>query len=99
MDIMIIDEITSDRDASSYVAGASYGIGDFKFLYAYGNFEGKADSSFQKEHIVEQDMGIEYSFNDEFVAYLMYVKSEDKQSIANTDYDFDHIRFMANYNF
>jgi hypothetical protein len=99
MDSMILDEITHDRDAGAIVTGLSYEVNNFAFLYAYGNFKGKSNSTDQKEHIVEQDMGVEYNFNDEFVAYVIYVKSQDKQSKIPTDYDFDHVRVMANYNF
>ncbi len=99
MDTMILDEITYDRDAGAIVTGVSYEINNFAFLYAYGNFKGKINSLDQKEHIVEQDMGIEYNFNDEFVAYVIYVKSQDKQNNIPTDFDFEHVRVMANYNF
>ena len=99
MDIMIIDEITQDRDAASYVGGISYKLGDLSLLYAYGSFKGKSDSSGERADIVEQDMGLEYNFNDEFVAYLMYVKSQDRLNTIATDYDYDHLRVMMNYNF
>lgn len=99
MDTMILDDITYDRDAGAIVTGISYEIDNFAFLYAYGNFKGKANSINQKEHIVEQDMGVEYNFNDEFIAYLIYVNSKDEQNHLTSDSDFEHIRVMANYNF
>ncbi len=99
MDTMILDEITADREASSYVAGASYALGDFSLMYAYGNFEGEADSSSIEAHIAEQDIGVEYNHNDELVAYIMYVISEDKLSQVDTDSDWNHIRLMVSYNF
>ena len=99
MDTMILDEITQDREASSYVGGVSYALGDFSLLYAYGNFKGENDSLGDKEHIVEQDIGVEYNYNDELVAYIMYVASEDKLNSLSTDNDWNHLRVMVNYNF
>lgn len=99
MDIMILDEITSDRDASSYLASASYELGDFAIFYGYGDFKGDPDSSAVKEHIVEQDAGVEYNYNDEFAAYVIYVKSEDRLSSVTNGNDWEHVRVMASYSF
>ncbi|WP_373069796.1 hypothetical protein [Sulfurimonas sp.] len=99
MDIMILDEITADRDATSYVGGASYALGDFSLFYAYGDFKGDPDSVGDKAHIVEQDMGVEYNYNDEFAAYVIYVKSEDRLSSVTNENDWEHVRVMASYSF
>ncbi|MCW9067841.1 MAG: OprD family outer membrane porin, partial [Sulfurimonas sp.] len=61
MDIMILDEITADRDSRAIVAGLSYEIGDLTLTYAYGDFDGDADSIGDKANVVEQDIGFEYS--------------------------------------
>jgi predicted porin len=99
MDTMILNEITRDRDSKSIVTGLSYDINNLSFLYAYGSFRGDPNSLSEKAHIVEQNMGVEYNYNDEFVGYLIYVKSDDKYTINATDSDFKHIRVMVNYNF
>lgn len=99
MDTMIIDEITEDRDATAIVAGLSYALGDFNFLYAYGDFSGDKNSLGDKAHIVEQDIGFEYSFNDEFLVAAIYVLEEDKESSVKTDSDWDRMQVMVNYNF
>lgn len=99
MDTMIIDEITQDRDATAVVAGLSYALGDFNLLYAYGDFIGDENSAGDKAHIVEQDIGFEYSFSDEFLVAAIYVLEEDRESSAKTDSDWERFQVMVNYNF
>ncbi len=99
MDTMILDEIAVDRDAYAVVSGISYSYENFNFLYAYGSFKGDADSSQEKAHIIEQDIGFEYSVNEEFLVAAIYVISEDKQTTQKTDYDWDRAQVMVNYNF
>ncbi len=99
MDTMIINDITKDREANALVSGISYTFDDFNLLYAYGDFQGKADSLNVKEHIVEQDMGFEYNFNDRFLASAIYVVSQDKENSVKTSNDWDRFQVMLNYNF
>jgi len=96
MDTMIIDEITQDRDALSYVLGIVYSYEDFEFLYAYGDFNGEADSNGDSAHIVEQNIGAGYSLNEEFVVGGIYVVQEDKIDSSN---DWTRLQVMLNYNF
>ncbi|MFK5936912.1 MAG: hypothetical protein QM497_00815 [Sulfurimonas sp.] len=99
MDTMIIDNIAIDREADAFVAGLSYTYDDFNFLYAFGDFNGDADSSNVKAHIVEQDIGFEYNVNDEFLIAALYVLSEDKESSAKTADDWERVQVIVNYNF
>ncbi len=96
MDTSILNDITADRDALSIVAGVSYEIRKVGLLYAYGDFSGDADSSSQKEHRVEQDIGAEYNFNDEFVVAAIYADMRDKENPANS---WNRVQLMVNYNF
>ena len=101
MDTMIIDEIAQDRDAEAIVVGLGYSINNWEFLYAYGDFKGEEDSSLQKvkAHIVEQNMGFQYTVNDEFVVAGIYVKEEDKENTIATANDWDRMQFMVKYDF
>ena len=99
MDTMILDEITEDRDAQAVVAGLSYGIGDFNLLYAYGDFKGDADSSGAKAHIVEQDIGIEYTPNDDFTFGAIYVIDDNKEDATSADFNSKNFRVLVSYNF
>lgn len=99
MDTMIIDEIAEDRDALAVVAGISYSINDFGFLYAYGDFKGDENSLGIKAHIVEQDIGFEYNVNDEFVVAAIYVIEEDKESAVKTQNDWNRAQVMVKYDF
>jgi len=96
MDTMIIDEITLDREALSYVVGLVYSYDDVEFLYAYGDFDGEANSSGIKEHIVEQNIGIGYNFNEEFVVGAIYVDQDDKIDSSNS---WNRFQVALNYNF
>ena len=98
MDSMILDVITKDRDASSYVAGVSYEYEDFSFLYAYGDFSGDADASGAKEHIVEQNIGFSYEHEDLTVG-MIYVQNDDKEQSGSNDGDWYNLRAIAVYNF
>lgn len=100
MDIMILDEITADRDSSAIVAGISYEIGDLALMYAYGDFDGDADSVGTKENVIEQNIGFEYNvIADKLGVSGVYVMSEDKENSAKTDFDWDHFRLMVAYSF
>ena len=102
MDSMIIDAITRDRSADAYVGGISYSLGDINFLYAYGDFKGDADSLGIQEHIVEQDIGVEYSKDDDFTLAAIYTINDDKYNNTQTGInggDWGNLRIFAAYNF
>ncbi|MEA1893206.1 MAG: OprD family outer membrane porin [Campylobacterota bacterium] len=99
MDTMIIDEIAIDREAIAIVGGVVYEYDNFAFLYAYGDFNGKANSAGEKAHIVEQNIGLEYMLNEEFSVAAIYVMEEDKQSVEKTENDWNRLQVMVAYNF
>jgi len=109
MDNMIIDNITADRDAKSFVAGITYSMGDFSFLYAYGDFDGDEDSTGQKEHVVEQNIGIEYTPTENLTLGAIYTINDDKENTGSPSYgfagttgtagDFENYRLIAAYSF
>ena len=99
MDTMLLDEITEDREAEALVVGLVYDIHEWSFLYAYGDFKGKENSQGEEVHIVEQNLGFEYSFNDELVVGAIYVKEDDKLSSVKTSNDWDRLQVMVKYNF
>ncbi len=100
MDIMILDNITEDRDSSAVFAGISYEVGDATLYYAYGDFDGDADSGGSKENIVEQDIGFLYSvIKDQIDVSGAYIISEDKENVAKTSYDWNRFQLMVSYRF
>ncbi len=99
MDTMIIDEITQDRDADALVLGLVYSLSDWNFLYAHGTFKGDANSAGVKAHIVEQDIGFEYSVNDEFVLAAIYVMQEDLENSVKGENDWNRAQLMVKYDF
>jgi hypothetical protein len=99
MDTMILDNIAQDRKANAIVSGISYNYDEFTFLYAYGSFKGDKNSLGVKEHIVEQNIGFEYNFNDEFTVAAIYVSEDDRQNKQKTLNDFNRMQVMLNYNF
>jgi len=98
MDSMILDVIAVDRDADAVVTGISYELGDFNFLYAYGDFNGDADSSGVSEHIVEQNLGVAYEHNQVTLGAI-YTKNSDKKNTNSNDGDWDNLRVLIAYNF
>jgi len=99
MDSMIIDAITLDRDIKATVAGVTYSIGDFGFMYAYGDFDGDANSFGDKEHIIEQNLGFEYKANEELTIAAIYVKNNDKENNGSNGGNWENIRAFASYSF
>jgi hypothetical protein len=103
MDNMILDNITLGRDASAVVAGFTYGLGGFSFLYAYGDFDGEADSLGKKEHIIEQNIGAEYAATENLVFSAIIVIDDDKEDSGSGAYyddgDFTNYRLAVNYHF
>jgi len=96
---MILDEITEDRRAYAWVGGLSYEIADFNLLYAYGDFKGDADSTGAKAHIVEQNIGFEYSHNEELTIAALYVIDRNKEDSTSLDFNNDNFRVLVAYNF
>jgi len=99
MDAMILDEITEDRSAHAWVAGLSYGLKAFNFLYAYGDFKGDADSAGIKAHIVEHNIGVEYTHKEELTIAALYVVDRNKEDDTSTDFNNDNFRILVAYNF
>jgi len=102
MDSMILDAITYDRSVDVWVGGISYEIQDFNILYAYGDFQGNADSAGTQEHIVEENFGVEYSKTDDFTLAAIYTVNDDKYNNTATGAnggDWGNVRFFAAYNF
>lgn len=99
MDTLILDDIADDRDTQAFVPSISYEMGNLNFLYAYGDFQGKANSLGKKAHVVEQDLSLEYNVNDDFLLSCVYAMQEDKDNTIKTDHDWNHLRVMINYNF
>ncbi len=99
MDTMILDEITEDREVDAFVTGVVYRYNNFGFLYAYGSFEGGENSLGEKAHIVEQDMGMSYSVNDEFEVAMLYVIEQDKESKEKNENDWNRAQVIVKYDF
>jgi len=91
MDNMIIDNITLDREVEAIVAGVTYAYDNFGFLYAYGDFNGKEDSSGQKEHVVEQNIGMEYAVSEALVLAAICVINDNKEDTGSNAYFVDEI--------
>lgn len=99
MDSMILDAITLDRDAYAVVAGITYAYDNFGFMYAYGDFKGEENSLGAKEHIIEQNIGLEYKSNKNVTIAALYVKDEDKKNSGSNGGDWENIRVLLLYNF
>ena len=100
MDVMILDEITEDRDAEAALGSIAYEIDGLTFGYAYGDFKGDANSAVQKAHIVEQNAAIEYSIEEERLSMrLIYVEHKDKENSIKTDDDWNRMELALSYNF
>ena|SRR3990167_4958856 len=100
MDTMILNEITSDRDAEALVGTIAYEVDKLTLTYAYGNFEGDADGAGDKAHIVEQNIGVGYNIiEDKFAVSAVYAVREDRESSVKTDNDWSRFQLMVAYNF
>ncbi len=103
MDNIIIDNISFDREVQALMMALSYTKERFGFLYAYGDFKGDADSLGQKEHIIEQNIGMQYQFSETFTLAAICVISEDKEDTDTNAYfnegDFINYRVWVSYNF
>ncbi|MDQ1338238.1 MAG: hypothetical protein QG617_1205 [Campylobacterota bacterium] len=100
MDTMILDEITYDRDAEAVVGSIGYEIDDLTLTYAYGDFDGDADGLGDSAHVVEQNIGAEYSvIKDKLLFRAIYAVQNDKESVAKTENDWSRLEFMVAYSF
>jgi len=93
MDTIGLDNVANNSDAEAIVCGIVYSVNDFEFLYAYGDFLSES------EHVKEQNIGMEYNLNDEFLVTGVYVMQEDLKQDTKTDFDFDRFQLIVNYNF
>lgn len=96
MDTMILDNITYDREALASVGGLLYSFEDAQILYAYGDFFGQADSLGNHAHIVEQNMGLGYYIDEEFIVGFIYALQDDLIVAENS---WSRAQLMLNYNF
>lgn len=100
MDTMILDEITNDRNAEAVAFGLSYEIDRLVLMYAYGDFSGDADTLGDKAHVVEQNIGAEYTvIEDKLFVRAIYVEQEDKESLVKTDNDWSRLELAVSYSF
>jgi hypothetical protein len=99
MDTMILDEITEDRDAQATVGSLSYPVFDVNLLYAYGDFVGNANSSGTKEHIIAQNIGAEYTTENDLTLGAIFVMHQNKEDSTSTFYNDNNFRILASYNF
>jgi hypothetical protein len=99
MDNMIVDNIAVDRDVNAIVSGISYEYKDFNFLYAYGDFDGDANSLGQKEHIVEQNIGFAYEKEKTLSVGVIFTKQDDKKETGINGGDWTNLRVLVAYNF
>ncbi len=83
MDNMILDNITEDRDAQTIVSGISYELGATTLLYAYGDFQGDANSAGVKAHIAEQNIAAKYSFSDDLSVNAIYIIDDNKDDTTS----------------
>ena len=93
MDTMILDNIAQNSDAEAIVGGFTYDYNELSFLYAYGDF------SNDTEHITEQDIGAQYNVNDKFLVAGVYAIENDLKHSQKTDYDWNRLQLLVNYNF
>jgi len=99
MDTMILDEITEDRDADAIMVGLAYEMDQFHFSYSYGDFNGDKNSAGKKAHIVEHDLGVEYTLNDALTMNLSYIIDDNKEDTNSADFNDKNIRFFTSYSF
>ncbi|MDD2651802.1 MAG: hypothetical protein PHX44_01975 [Sulfurimonas sp.] len=99
MDSMILDAITMDRGAKAVVAGFTYNYNNLKLMYAYGDFKGNANSLGAKEHIIEQNIGCEYTLQKELMLAVVYVKDRDKEHSYSNGGNWENMRVLLSYNF
>ncbi len=99
MDTMILDEITQDRRARAFVASFGCMISGIKFFYAHGDFSGDEDSVGVKEHIIAQNIGVEYTTKNELILSAVYARHQNKEAPASTFYTDNYLRILASYNF
>ncbi len=103
MDNMILDNITLDRKADAMLGGVTYSFGDVALFYAYADFAGGADSLGQKEHVVEQDLFIDYAPSENLIVSAIVVISDDKEETGSPAYyddgDFVNYRLAVAYAF
>ena len=102
LDNMIIDTI-GGGDVDAYVAAITYSIGDATIGYVHGSFLRDATSTLAKEEIIEHNIGVEYSVNDNLTLFGIITLNDDKEdtgtgTIYNSG-DFTNIRVAASYNF
>ena len=99
MDNMILDNISLDREVDAVVTGLSYEYKDFNFLYAYGDFKGSENSLKQKEHIVEQNLGVSYEKDESLSLGAILTTQVDKENTNVNGGDWTNLRVLVAYNF
>ena len=99
MDSMILDVITEDREAKSWVTGLTYKRNNFDFLYAYGQFIGAVNGNGTKEFITEHNIALKYVYNQHSSLAIVYAKEYDRENTLSNGGTWDNIRILLSYLF
>lgn len=99
VNVMIMDVIAQDREVDAFMAMVNYNLFGADIYYAYADFSGGKNSSAIKEHIVEQNIGLDYSMNDRFDLTSVYVIAEDLENYTKSSNDFERFQMMLRYRF
>jgi hypothetical protein len=98
-----MDETTIDglNDAKAYIAGAEYAVlENLSISYAHGEFEDGLSVANGKTEIDEDDFVVEYSFNDELSAVLIYTDVDTNAGgVKDTAASFNRTQAYINYSF
>jgi hypothetical protein len=95
---MIIDDITDNANAKAITASVLYDFKGFNLLYAYGDFNTIANNNTEKIHIVEQNIGLEYSLDENIAFSVVCVIRKNEKSIVDGE-NFNNYRLMTSYSF
>ena len=99
---MILDAIVGG-DADAMMAGISYDIADLSLYYMYGIYERDQTSTLVKEEIIEQNIGADYSVNENLILSAILTIDDDKEDTGSnaiyTGGDFTNLRLTVGYTF
>ena len=98
MDSMILDVITRDRAAQSYVTNILYRYKKVALLGAVGRFDGTHDSLGQKEQIVEYNVGCTYDYKDVRLG-IIYINEDNQEHTQTNDGSWQSVRASLVFDF
>ena len=106
IDTLVANEFAAGQDADSYTVSVGYdftglALNGLSVAYTYGHFEGGADpfDTNADVEVEEHNFSLAYEVSDSWFVDAVYVISDDQESAADSEWDYDRFQTRVTFVF